>query len=439
MKKIILLMLLILPGSLSATETKSYKWEDKKTTLKVTRNYGTPLSEELRARSEREKSYRIFNLMRNSKKELNYEIYWKGYKYNQSGIVRKIDIASAAEDMGLDISKVENFAPEYSGGKLWYMNWSGDILSLLFGEAIAYRSPEVYTFCGLRGENLVINKGGRLIYLSEVEWLDVPSLAGYTVSKSGWVDDNSLIVYAQNINTSGEVIIITPVRQDEPKIISVPRGELLDLFVTEGGDYIYAVSLYGQQYNISAYLWESKKWQQRISATEEPLLLNVSEGRVIWYDRGTGAVKISGGGDEDIEGFELKDIVSYPRGRYTVTDNGVPVGDPETEKTAVLFYPDRAGEKLKKYGISVPAVCGLGKDIWLLPAKYSKNFDKFPEDTGSLTLDAEGKKVYYSSPGSSGLRDVKSLKLRAPLRPAVVIGAVLFIVIIMVILFKRKE
>jgi hypothetical protein len=322
---------------------------------------------------------------------------------------------------------------------MWYMNWSGGQLGLISGKIASYRSPEVYTFCGLRGENLVINKGGRLIYLSEVEWLEVPSLVGYTVSKAGWAGDNTLIVHAQNINTSKEVIVITPVRKNEPEIIPVPRGELLDVFVTEGGNYIYAVSLYGEQYNISTYLWSSKQWQQKISATEEPLLLNVSEGRVIWYDRGTGAVKISGGRDEDIEGFELKDILSYPRGRYKVTDNGVPVGDPETDKTAVLFYPDRAVEKLKNYGISVPAVCGLGGDIWLLSSKYSKNFDKLPELTGSLTLDTEGKKVYYSSPGSDGLREIDSLKLRAPLRPAVVIGAVLFIVIIIIILFKRKE
>ncbi len=437
MKKLFLIVLLSVPCRLAATVTKTYRWQAPGIKLSVSRNYGTPLGEAVRAKEERVMAYRLFNLMRSSGKKLEYEIYWPGYKPRQKDILREIDIKKAAADMGISVEKEENFAARIGAKKMWHLNWTGDILSLVSGNIVAYRSTAPYTFCGRSEYNILINQAGQLLYLDEVEWLPVPALKDYSAGKIGWLAPRKIVVFAQHSNSGRKFLAIASVRKDKAKFIPAPKGEFRDVIISEDSDQVYAVSFYRGQYKIEVYIRDEVKWEERETLIKEPLLLTVSGGRVIWYNRESGTVNISG--EEEIRGVEISEVITYPEGDYIVDYEDGPVGEAETKKTALLFYNSDAAEKLKDYGITGINVYGIDKDIWLMPEKYSKNFEKLPEQPGNISLNIDDQIVYYDIPGQDGLREIKNFKLGFSKMPVILIAAALFIIIIIVVVLKYKE
>ncbi len=425
-----------MPAHLAATVTKTYRWQTDGVKLAVTGNYGTPLSEIIRARDEESMAYRLFNLMRSSGKELDYNIARPEYKGEDKKSLKKIDIKYAAGQMGIDIQKEENFASRYAGGKLWHFNWSGDRLRLTSGNVAAYSSTEIYTFCGFRGENIVINRGGTLYYLSEIEWLPVPALEGYTAGKVRWLSENEIVVFAQDQKTGQDFLVITSIRKNNAEFIPAPAGEFKDVIVSENRNQIYASSFYGGVYEISIYIEDEINWEVKKKTSKELKLLAVKDGKVIWFSAGTKTINISG--EEEIEGCNIYEIVTYPWGDYILTEDDSAISEPETAKTSIIFYDSQAGRKLKEYGIPDIGVYGIDSDIWLLPEKYRKAIEKLPGHPGSVSLNSEDKTVYYDMPGRDGLREIESMELGS-LRIPLAAGAAFFLIIIVVILLKRKE
>ncbi|MFW6134557.1 MAG: hypothetical protein ACOC5R_03165, partial [Elusimicrobiota bacterium] len=143
MKKIIFVFVFLLFCVFQIQATINIKsiWESNGIILTLSDNYGTPLSEKMRARAQREKAYHIFNLLCNTEKETKFNIVLSGegsaVKNKNKFTVSSLDIKKIEEKIGRNISKPENYRPIYERGELIYQRWVNNSDYLIYkGEGI---------------------------------------------------------------------------------------------------------------------------------------------------------------------------------------------------------------------------------------------------------------------------------------------------------------
>jgi len=432
----------------SATQSYIYKWDDREVSVVFQDNYGTTLGEKIRSSEQRDKAYYIFNQLRDSSKKIRLYMNLSG-----SEILSNINEKNAVHVNTIDIKEVEEltdsvfdegekYAPVYDSGKLFYLKWSEDILKLEADGYPIFRSKESFDFFGKKKEDILLRVDGNLTYLSEVDWLPVESLQGYTVGKKyTWINEGEILALVQNEVNGKNFIAVASVRRPDLMLVPAPGGSLLDTRISSNKKHLYCLHFVDGYWQISRYSFNEGSWVIENKFGKRIYLMGISRGRLMWWDEDYGSIFTSDGDVvRDIDHIRLK---AYPQGQYLygqVLDRMVAAAPSEK---IVLFYDSRAEveDRLTKIGLNKKEKYEGETEVWLLPSNYKSDIMALPSGLGNVYFSMEDMRVYYDTT-RRGLRIIKSIRLKPTVKERnvlILIALVLFILIMGKLAVKTRE
>ncbi len=407
------------------------RWETEDKSLTVRGNYGTPLGEEIRLKNQRQKAFHIFNLLRHSSSE--EDIFIDLQDPEGPGL----SPAAAGELSGVVLEGAEEFNPVYDGGRLFYQRWESGTLKLLSEDIVIYRSEEAFDFVGKKNETAVIRERGRLKYLSEVEWVEVDTLVGYSVSLLRWVDQDTIICRAERDTDGRRFLIVTSVRRPSAVILPVPEGNLIDAVSDTGKENIFALSRSAGVRVLYSYCFSENDWNMEEEFSGDVALLGIRGGLPYWFEPGSPEIRSA---ERSLPLSGQRKMELYPEGRYVWGEEGADFTKASPRRLFLLFYSPERESDFKKSGFSKVDVFEGSSGAWIFPETYTSSLQALEGEIGNAYLSLEDMRVYYDTAERS-LRKIRSIGVRPTAREIYVLyilGALLAILILNEVLRKTK-
>ncbi len=436
---LVLLFILSLPAA--GTYNIMTRWQGDKAVLSIYGNYGHPLGEELRMRAEREKAFHIFNILESESIEADISIALHPFPpmHETDITVQELCLDLIGQELGIELTGEEEFDPAYDKGVLFYRKWSNGKMSLEFNGDLAV-SPvdEAFEFHGKKGDNIIISRFGKLMYIDEVDWLEVKSLSGYTVSEARWLCETSILVRAEHDMTGRRYILKTSFRTDKEPQFSVEDPGFLDVAACADTGITAALTERRGARSILVYDPGKKQWDHIYTTPEVIYLAGVHGGEIIWWNAENEELHFS-------EGFSTRDVrhktlALHPRGHYSWGEEELH-NRATPEKITVILYGPAAETALEEKGLSGIVSFNSNPRVWLLHERYGSSFDELPDDLGYAAISPENMRIYYNTAGES-LRRIRSVTLR-PTLPTKYLLVGLIVVLLVLILYdalkKTKE
>jgi hypothetical protein len=429
MKKILFLAVFILcTGFSRATKNMIFRWKSDDVTFTVRDNYGTPFSEEIRARSQREKAYHVFNLLNHGRAKLNLNINLQNSALDMDEIQKKAEIEI----------KPEEYNPVYERGKLLYLKWAHNSLELESDGVTIFRSERAFALMGRKGENILIAQDGKLKYLDESEWLDMEPLKGFALIKMKWLNENSIIVFAERGEDGKRFLALCPVTKADAEFIPVPGGKLIDFLYSPHGRQVLAVCFDKGVWNIYGYDRREKTWTLKELSTRRIYPLAAKDTRIFWWDPEISKIVVSDG--TLISGIQAMVLSMYSQGEYFFGETENSLRPAEPVKKTVLFYGAKAEEALKNAGFGKIEKFDTDPDIWLFPENYRSSFGGLPKNIGHVFLSLKDKRLYYDRQ-KNNLRAIGYIKLRPAIPKEYIlifVGLILLILLVNDLMKKTR-
>ncbi|MFC2061503.1 hypothetical protein ACFLUV_03230 [Elusimicrobiota bacterium] len=443
MKKhiIIFILLIMQTGLCRATRTVSYVWKNENTFLRLTGNYGTTVSENIKERNQIEKAYHIYNLLCNTGRKIRFDInlleqtdsYSKGNAYFTSSL----KIKDIEDVLSLKIQKEEKFGPMYDHGKLLYLKRNGDMLELETDGLSIFQNKEGFSLVGKKRENILIKEADKIKYLSEVDWLLVESLDDFSVERTKWVNENTIAAYVENEENGKKFIAIASIRKPDIKLVSLPDENLVDFVVSANENNIYILTSDRGIWKIYGRIGK-KDWVQKRQFLKKVWLLGIRNNKVLWLDDNKKRLVASGKNIEDVQLFTIK---TYPLGEYYYGEDKDLMELTEGEEKIILFYKDEDREDLKRAGIEEIDKFNGYPEVWVFPDNYRTSFEQLPERLGYVYFSLNNKKLYFDTAATGSIRRIGNIKLRpvASQKHIVIVLAILLVAFLLFDLLKKTK
>lgn len=445
MKKSVWLFILITAvfTSGSTTQNKICRWENKKVTVTLTDNYGTPLTEKIRAQNQREKAYHIFNLLSNAGKNIDLLICPSAITLPEKPeryFVRSLKIEEIEKTSGLTFSQEEKYCPVYDEEKLLYLNWRSNLLELKSDELSVFREEKAFNFFGKQKENILIRVKGKLKYLDEAAWLPVETLKDFTVSNIfKWGDENTVISYVERDTDGKRFVAIASVRKPEIKLLPDVTGTLIDIAVSSDKNKVCSLHFKDNCWRISEYSRKKNKWVLKNEFKRKIDLIAIRKNKTICWDRDNQKIFIPGGTMIGNIGHLI--LRTYPEGKYTYGETEEALVPVRALVKVVLFYDSALQKKLLKIGLRRIEKFDGNPEIWLLPANYRSDVSSLPQDMGNVFLSIDNMKIYYDTI-KKNLRRIESVRLKPTVKERnilIFLGALLLVLLVYELTKKARE
>ncbi len=431
MKKIINILTLIILFCVVAngytTVNITHKWQNDNVTLELIDNYGTPLSENIRAINQAEEAYHIFNLLSASNKKINLKIYPSEIRRKLSGEKASgLSVNEVEEFLDINISNSEKFHPIFDGGKLVYLIWEDGYLNLKSNGALVFRSENSFNLLGKKGDNFLIRKDGKLLHLSEADWLYVSTLKDFTASNVRWIDEDTIFCYVERDVDGKRFLALTSIRRPVIKLIEKAPGKFYDMAISQDRKSIYSLTFEKGRWSIYEYNITKQTWLLKRDFENRIFLMGVRGERLLWWDENKKEIySFDGALDKKVESLN---IMMSPRGIHLYGEEEF-LTKIEAERKIILFG---YGKKIDKFNSN--------PEIWIIPNKDRGVFEKISGVPGSMFLSLENMKLYYDV-RVGNLRQIKSIELKVDPEKRyifIILGFVLLAVVIVAIKKIKK-
>jgi len=411
MRKVILLLIILflLPVSSISTIDLMHVWKSDTVSLTMIDNYGTTLSEKIRAENQAMKAYYFFNILNEEGVESNVILYPNSKEGKEQDQVAVLKAESLSNMFGANFTGKDKFNPVYDERKLLFQQWGGNNLELISEGISIYKSPDGFNLIGKRKENILIRVNGELLYLSEDKWAPVEALKGISVDYFAWLGQESFVCHGENNETGKTRLVIASVRKPESESFNLPKGNFISAAVSDDLKQIYVLVNDGSVSKIYGYSRTDNEWIIRRESMKDIVLLGVRNSQVIWRDNTEKFINISDGQKIGIDSEKV--IKCYPEGKYLTGETKESLKAVNAEKIRVIFYKNSEEKKVHASGISKIEKFSSKPAVWLLPESYLSSFDSFPSEIGHAYFSIESMHVYYDNV-KNGVRDIVNLKLR---------------------------
>jgi hypothetical protein len=316
-------------------------------------NAGTPLSEDIRIRNQKEMAYHMLNIA-SASGMMQKILIDPGAEYGpqEDGFynIRHAELGNLERISGINMSLTEEFFPSYDAGRLLYMKWKENSLELKSNDLVLFRYGKPFDLLSKHGEIILIRMNGELLYLKEVDWLPVQSLAGYTISDEfSWINNDEIIAFVEKDSTGVRYVVKASIGGKDAEFFPCADGILLDLAAGNDAKDVFCLNRVGEEYVLFRYLRAKGVWVSRGEFAKRVYLLCVRGGRPVIWD---GSDKINNQGENDISGIEVEQLDLYPYGGYLFGPRGGRLEKNTAGKKYVLFYRRNQRGNLRKTGLN---------------------------------------------------------------------------------------